>query len=423
MSANGNGTDSGWLGYEPMPDFTDMSDARLELQQALLDENIKWAEAAGDPLLATYYRQQMRALQAERARRNGGKCFDGDVQLLKFSDVQPKQLRWLWHSRIPLGKVTVLDGDPGLGKSLISIDLAACMTTARPMPNAATADLTEPAGAVFLSAEDDPEDTIQPRLALAGADLEKVALLQAVKRDDGLTMPTIADLAAIRQAVKHVEAKLIVIDPLMAYLPAETNSYRDQDVRRSLAPLAALAAELDVSILVIRHLNKTSGNNPVYRGGGSIGIIGAARSGLMVAKDPDDDSKCVLSVAKSNLAKLPASLAYEINSNAAEVPWVNWLGPTQHTAASLLHDQADSEEQRSAVKDAEDFLSDYLKDMPRKSNEVIKASKAAGISEITLRRAKARLKVCSKQGDFHGGWFWALPQMITSDTDDQSRDL
>ena len=291
---------------------------------------------------------------------------DDDHVIIRVSDVQPKKLRWLWHSRIPLGKVTVLDGDPGLGKSLLSIEIAAAVTTGRPMPNSATADLAETAGAVFLSAEDDPEDTIQPRLDLAGADLTKVALLSAVKHEDGLSMPTIADLAAITHAVKFVDAKLVVIDPLMAYLPAEINSYRDQDIRRSLSPLAAMAAKLDVAVLVIRHLNKTTGNNPIYRGGGSIGIIGAARSGLMVAKDPDDESRCILSVAKSNLAKLPASLAYEILSNAIEVPFVSWLGATEHTAKSLLNDQAATSDDRSAIKEAESFLSEYLKHTARK---------------------------------------------------------
>lgn len=346
-----------------------------------------------------------------------------EAVLLKVSNVQPKQLRWLWHSHIPLGKISVIDGDPGLGKSLISLDIAACLSTARPMPNSATVDVSEPAGSVFLSAEDDPEDTIQPRLALAGADLDRVVLLQSVRHEDGLSMPTVADLNAIRLGIKAVDAKLVVIDPLMAYLPAETNSYRDQDVRRSLAPLAALASEMNVSVLVIRHLNKTSNNNPIYRGGGSIGIIGAARSGLMVAKDPDDESRCILSVAKSNLAKLPASLAYEILSNAAEVPWVNWLGATQHTAASLLNDQSDSQEERSAVKEAEDFLCEYLGNMPRKVPDVLKAARAAGIAEKTLRRAKSSIKVKAVKSDFAEGWVWELMKMANFAEDGQSGDL
>ena len=203
----------------------------------------------------------------------------------------------------------------------------------------------------------------------------------------------------------------------MAYLPAETNSYRDQDIRRSLAPLAALAADLDVAMLVIRHLNKTSNNNPIYRGGGSIGIIGAARSGLMVAKDPDDDSRCILSVAKSNLAKLPASLAYEIMSNAAEIPFINWLGPTQHTAASLLHDQADSEEERSAVKDAEDFLTDYLKDMPRKAADVLKRGSRPGFRKDSTK-SKDQAEDSEQEKRLSRRVFWSLPSMMANDSKD-----
>src|SRR5262249_9262733 len=274
---------------------------------------------------------------------------------------KPKKIRWLWHSRIPLGKVTVLDGDPGLGKSLISIDIAAYATTKRPMPNAAAVDLDQATGVVFMSAEDDPEDTIQPRLALAGADLNRIFLLERVKREDGLCLPTVSDLHAIRLAIKKAEAKLVIIDPLMAYMPEETNSYRDQDVRRSLAPLAALAWELGVSILVIRHLNKMPNSNPVYRGGGSIGIIGAARSGLMVIQVPDNEDRHILSASKVNVAKKAVSLAYEIVANPEEIASINWLGPTQHTAASLLGDQTESKEEHSAVKEAEEFLADFLK--------------------------------------------------------------
>ena len=333
---------------------------------------------------------------------------DSEAVVLRLSDVQPKQLRWLWHSRIPLGKVTVLDGDPDLGKSLISIDLAASLSTAKPMPNSATVDFPEAAGAVFLSAEDDVEDTIQPRAALAGADLSRIVVLSAVRHEDGLCMPTTADLIAITQAVKSVQAKLVVIDPLMAYLPAEINSYRDQDVRRSLAPLAALAGQLEVSVLVIRHLNKTSSTNPLYRGGGSIGIIGAARGGLMVTKDPDNESRSILSVTKHNLTKPTASLAYEILSNLAETPFINWLGPTQHTAASLLNDQADNQEERSAVREAGEFLQEFLKAGPRKVTDIFKDARKAGIAEKTLRRAKFAIGVKATKAAMDDGWIWGL---------------
>lgn len=222
----------------------------------------------------------------------------GTLTLTRISDVKTQPIKWLWRGRIPLGKVTVFDGDPGLGKSLLSADLAARVSCNRPMPDGSKSDLAGPAGVVLLSAEDDPSDTIRPRLEVVGADLERIVLLQGVKENDEERMPSLADIALLKQAIATADAKLVVIDPLMAYLLGDVNSYKDQDIRRALAPLAALAAELNVAIVVIRHLNKSSSSNPLYRGGGSIGIIGAARSGLLVAKDPEDEDRRILAITK-----------------------------------------------------------------------------------------------------------------------------
>jgi len=130
----------------------------------------------------------------------------------------------------------------------------------------------------------------------------------------------------------------------------------------------------------------------------------------MVAKDPDDDSRCILSVAKSNLAKMPASLVYEILSNVVEVPWIHWLGTTNHTAASLLHDQAEKTEDRSAIREAGEFLQDFLKSGPRKVPDIFKAGRAAGITDITLRRAKLGIGVKARKSAMDDGWVWELPE-------------
>ena len=143
----------------------------------------------------------------------------------------------------------------------------------------------------------------------------------------------------------------------------------------------------------------------------------------MVARDPDDEARCILSVAKSNLAKFPPSLAYEILSNAAEVPFVKWLGATQHTAVSLLNDQSETQEERSAVKEAQGFLSEYLKDGSRKVPDIFKAARAAGIAEKTLRRAKSAIGVKAEKPAFSDGWVWQLTKMANSHEDGQSRDL
>lgn len=235
-------------------------------------------------------------LNVEQSSRNS-------LVLTKLSDVTPQPVRWLWRGYIPLGKVTIIDGDPGLGKSLISLDIAACISKQRPLPDGTLADLDEPTGTVILSVEDDLADTLRPRLDVADADVERIVHLTAIHEENGERIPTLADLDAIRTAIKTVKAKLVIIDPLMAYLPGDANSHKDQDIRRNLAPLAKLAAETGVAVMVVRHLNKSEGKNPLYRGGGSIGIIGAARSGLIVAKDSEDENRRILAVSKSNLAE------------------------------------------------------------------------------------------------------------------------
>jgi RecA-family ATPase len=204
------------------------------------------------------------------------------------------------------------------------------------MPDGVDSQLDAQAGVVLLSAEDDPADTIRPRLEAAGADLSRIIMLAGLRDGDSVRLPTLTDLDAIKHAIAQVNAKLVIVDPLMAYLPGKVDSYRDQDVRRILAPLAALAAETGAAVLVIRHLNKTEGKNALYRGGGSIGIIGAARSGLLVAKDPEDEERRILAVTKSNLAKTPPALAYRIATTADEIPYLVWEGTTDYTAASLL---------------------------------------------------------------------------------------
>jgi hypothetical protein len=265
------------------------------------------------------------------------------------SEVQPKRVEWLWPGRIPLGKVTVLDGDPSLGKSAITLDLAARVTTGRSMPDGSPSPT---GGVLVLNAEDEDADTIVPRLKAMGARLDRVRILKILPDPDGERQPEIpGDLAAIEKAARSVGAKLIIIDPIMAFLGGRTNSFRDQDVRRALAPLARLAERLGVAIVIVRHLNKNTGEqNSLYRGGGSIGIIGAARSGLLVARNPDDETgeARILASTKANLGRLPTSLGYSIQTHGASI-CVAWTGESAYRAADLL--AVLDREERSAVQD------------------------------------------------------------------------
>ncbi len=340
--------------------------------------------------------------------------------LVRMADVVPERVEWLWEARIPRGKVTALDGDPGLGKSQTMTSVCARVTTGAPMPDGSRG--VPPADVVICSAEDGIADTIVPRLLAAGADLERVYTLTIADEAGERTIAIPDDLAHLEDAVVARSAALVVIDPLMAHLPSTVNSYRDQDVRRALAPLAALAERTGCAMVVIRHLNKMAGGNPLYRGGGSIGIIGAARSGLLAASDPDDETgtRRVLAVMKSNLAPIAPALSYTIESVTVESPAgpiatsrVAWGEVTEHTAAQLLAVPANADD-RSALHDGEDVLTEILADGPMPARDVQAAARQAGISERTLDRAKAALHVVSKREGFGAGSrvLWRLPHTV-----------
>lgn len=333
--------------------------------------------------------------------------------LVKVSSVEPERVEWLWMHRIPRGKVTVLDGDPGLGKSTVTLDLAARVSKGRPMPSDERE--REAAGVVLLTAEDGIGDTIRPRLEAAGADLERVAVLAAVRDDEGKPrLPVIPDdVEAIRGALRDLRAGLLVIDPLMAFLAGRVDSHRDQDVRGALHLLADLAERERVAVVIVRHLNKAGGGHPIYRGGGSIGIIGACRAGLLVAPDPKDDTRRVVAVSKSNLGPVPPSLAYRL-VQSVDASRIDWEGVAEGCSASdLLAAQRDDGEGSGLREEAEAFLRELLAKGPVPAKDVDRDRRAAGISERTLDRAKARLGVRARHegrpGEA-GRWAWWLPE-------------
>ncbi len=320
-----------------------------------------------------------------------------------LADVQPECVRWLWAGRIPRGKLTVLDGDPGLGKSTLTLDLAARVSRGQIMPDG-TPGIS--GGVVLCSAEDDPGDTLLPRLDAAGADCTRILALAVSEYG------SIADLATLRAAIVRVGAALVVVDPLMAYLGvgAQCNSWRDQDVRSMLAPLSQLAAETGAAVVLVRHLRKSGGaDNPLYRGGGSIGIIGAARSGLLVARDPDDPDRRVLAATKSNLAREATSLTFRL-ADSGGVAKVDWLGESAHDASALLAVPATPEE-RGALTDSVDWLRERLSLGPALARDVQRDAQQQSIATRTLARAKLILCVHSRRSGYghDGGWEWYLP--------------
>lgn len=324
------------------------------------------------------------------------------------SDVQPEAVQWLWKAYIPRGKVTMFDGDPGVGKSTTALDIVARTTTGGTMPDDSGPEVPA-AGAVIVSLEDGIADTIVPRFIAAGADLEKIRIIDLIRGDDGTDRtPTIPrDLPAIEQAIQDRDAALLVIDPLVATLGSETNSYKDQDIRRALAPVKVLAERTNVAVIAVRHLNKSNSSNPKYRGGGSIGITGLARANFIFGEDPDEPGTFVMAWSKGNLAAKPTAMKYALEESEHGLH-VKWLGMSEHTARTLLA-EPQSQEDANAMQGAKEFLLNALDGGPRSVKELQGEARKAGHSERTIDRAKNRLGIKSQKRSFGGSWEWVLP--------------
>jgi hypothetical protein len=272
-------------------------------------------------------------------------------------------------------------------------------------------------GVVILSAEDGAADTIVPRLIAAGADLDHIVLVTGVQTDKGtdeLVLPEHLD--AVRGAIATVNAVLVIVDPLNAYLTGTVNSWRDHDVRRALRPLATFAEETHTAVVVLRHVTKAEHKKAIHAASGSIGITGAARAEHLVAEDPDDADRNIFAPVKANLAPRQPSLAFRLEGTEIQtvaglcsVAKVDWCGESSHSADDLV--SISDPEERSALAEAKEFLQDALTDGSRLADDVKREARQGGISGSTLKRAKRELKVKADRRGFGkgGAWWWELP--------------
>ena len=327
---------------------------------------------------------------------------------ISLADVTPQAVNWLWDGRIASGKLTLIDGDPGLGKSVVVLDWCARWSRGARMPDGAPSTAT---GVVLVPGEDDLADTIVPRLLAAGADLARIRALPTVRAKDGsermLALPD--DIDIIERTVDAVEATVLVVDPVMAFLSSKLSAGRDQESRQALSPLRLLAARKGIAVIAVRHLTKGSiGMSAVYRGGGSMGFIGLARGAYLVAPDPDDPDARIVAPIKSNLAALPPSLSYRLRGDGLGSVRAEWGPQGSFTADSLL---AAKDEDHEVVREAREMLLDILP-----PGEAIPASrvederKARNLSKYATNQAKARLGVSVRRiGGSLGMWTWCLP--------------
>jgi|GEM_PF-1532712 len=330
-----------------------------------------------------------------------------------LADVQAERISWLWPSRFALGKLSLIGGVPGVGKSWLSLYIAAAISRAMAWPDGRG---NAPLGSVLIAnAEDGAADTIKPRLEAMGADCRRVHILDCVQRpgengrmvEFGFTLAMAGDLEA---AIKRVRPTLIVIDPLSAFA-ADANEYKNGEMRMLLKPLSRLAEKYRVAIIFITHLTKNGGANSVHRMIGSIAVAAACRSVWMIAKDSKDDNRRLLLLAKCNIAADEGGLAYAIVDGSIAFE----AGAVTQSADDVLAEQNGAEgagrppDERTA---AEAWLKSELADgLPRKVADILAAANDAGIATgSTLRRAAAAMGIERKLPGFGAGWTWRLPQ-------------
>ena len=333
-----------------------------------------------------------------------------------FASISKKEICWLWPNWLALGKLAVLDGDPGLGKSTLLLDLAARVSSIGIMPDQ---NQGVTGNVLIMSAEDTAEDTIKPRLQAAGADEQRIInLSHALIRGEEQPLEIPADLPLIAAKIKEHQARLLIIDPLMAFL-CGADANKDQEIRRVLYKLSRIADKYRCAVVCMRHLNKSRTGKAIYRGNSSIAVIGHARTGLLVAQDPDDQCKRILAVSKCNLGPRPQSLRFALEMHNG-VCRIAWCGQSNYDADQLVQAPRNEEETekketaKTKLAQAQRIIEILLKATGGK----VKVSQAraelrdAGMRSSTIDRAQRALKLkLTYDTDAEGKreYYWSTP--------------
>lgn len=323
----------------------------------------------------------------------------------RMSEIRPRGISWLWPGRLALGKLSLIVGDPGQSKSTLIAAIAAHVSTGRAWPDGSPC----PQGSVLMaSAEDDPEDTIRPRLDAAGADPTRIHLLEHVIAVDGrrehFGLHHVDELDALLTSLGDVV--MVSIDPISAYT-GEADSHKNADVRGLLAPLSAIAAKHRVALLAVSHLNKGTSAAAIYRTSGSLGFVAASRACLLVATPEDQPDLRYLLTIKNNLAKKDGGVSYRVCASEGEVPYVEWVpGSIDVSADEAL--AISSPEETSATRDCAQWLTCMLASGPQAAKKVQSEAGQYGFTPKVLRRARERLGVQPRKADFKEGWVWEM---------------
>ena len=314
-----------------------------------------------------------------------------ELRLIKMSDVEPTKVEWLWYPYIPYGKVTIIQGDPGEGKTTLILNLAALLSKGEKLPE--SEEKSDPINIIYQTAEDGLSDTVKPRLIAANADDERITVIDESKLELSLTDER------LEQAIIETKAKLVILDPLQAYIGANVDMHRANEIRPVMKHLAEVAQRQQCAVVLIGHLNKAIGMKSSYRGLGSIDIPASARSVLLVGRIKDNPTVRVMAQVKSSLAPEGEPIAFELNKETG----FRFIGKYDISIDDLLNGVATT----SKLEQAEKLLRDMLSDGSSiKQKQLQQQAKIRNISERTLNEAKKNVGVKSFRSN--NEWYWKL---------------
>lgn len=339
-----------------------------------------------------------------------GRLNEAEFVVNAASDGKDEPTTWRWPLFLPRGMLIGWGGDPGLGKSTMAYTIAAALSKGELLPGDDGLEQYEPSNVIILSAEDDINKTIKPRLRVAGADMKHVKIISALTSiAQPVSFPQ--HLMQFAEIIRETHATLAIIDPLDAFLGEDIDSHKNAEVRRAIMPLAQIAENTDATIIMLGHLNKATQASTMYRFGGSIAFTAAPRACFAFARSEDGkEGHRIFACVKTNVGRMPKSLMYEIIEQQVDgiggVAKIHWLGASEETAESVL--SANGHSKSSALSDAKEYLRETLKDGPRLSSEVDKECLENGICKgRTLKAARGEVAKSWKRGAV---WYTALKE-------------
>ena len=318
-----------------------------------------------------------------------------EMNLIKMSDIEAKEVEWLWYPFIPYGKLTIIQGDPGDGKTTLVLNIAAALTQGKGFEN--DMNVEGPMNVIYQTAEDGLADTVKPRLEQAGAECSKVLVIDESEKSLSMTDER------IEKALDETGARLLIMDPIQAYLGGGTDMNRANEAREITKHLAIIAEKKNCAIVLIGHMNKAGGIKAAYRGMGSIDFIAVARSVLLVGRVPGIDNRRAVIQIKNNLAPMGHAKAFDLSEDGFE-----WIGNYEISAEDVLGGYSYKE---SKLDQAKQLFRELAKNKDRISSlELIELAKTEGISKRTMDTAKKELGI--KSIKVNNTWYLKLDEKM-----------